>query len=256
MKKETVGTLIMMILSLVVVVGFVLTAPIPQDPGYHSFSDTVMRWATPNALNVWSNLPFLIVGIMGIWALSGKRRRDVAILDSNYWAYVMLFFGAALVGVGSSYYHLAPSNQALVWDRLPMTLAFMAFFSIIISETVSETWGRRLLIPLLIVGVSSVAYWWFTENRGAGDLRFYAVVQFYPILSIPIMLFCFRTRFSHVSAYWWLLATYAAAKVFETFDAQIHAALGVISGHSIKHVLPAIGLYVLIRSFRKRSPQQ
>ena len=29
-----------------------------------------------------------------------------------------------LTAVGSSYYHLAPDNERLFWDRLPMTIAF------------------------------------------------------------------------------------------------------------------------------------
>ncbi len=253
MNRQTIGTVLIAILSAAVVVAFFFFEPIPQDPAYHSFSDTETMLSIPNALNVLSNVPFLIVGLMGLLALARARDGFVTILASNHWAYVTLFLGAGLVGFGSGYYHLWPNNETLVWDRMPMTIAFMGFFSIIISEYVSEYWGRRLLIPLLIIGIGSVVYWWVTESQGAGDLRYYAVVQFFPILCIPIMLLCYSPRYTHVSGYWLLLATYAAAKLFETFDSQIHSTLVVISGHSIKHVFPAIGLYLLIRSYRQRT---
>ena len=113
-------------------------------------------------------------------------KQPLNILSNNKHSYLFLFLGSILVGLGSGYYHISPNNETLVWDRIPMTVAFMALYSIIISEFVSVKAGRLLLFPLIIIGVCSVIYWQFTEVSGAGDLRFYAVVQFFPILTIPI----------------------------------------------------------------------
>ncbi len=113
--------------------------------------------------------------------------------------------------------------------------------------------GKALLYPLLIVGIASVFYWEHTEIKGAGDLRLYALVQFLPMLIIPVILLLFRPRFTLVSGYWWLLLAYLLAKVFEHFDAQIFSALSFISGHSIKHIAAAIGVYLLLFSYEKRA---
>jgi hypothetical protein len=165
----------------------------------------------------------------------------------------LLFFGTFLVGFGSGYYHLDPNNQTLVWDRLPITVAFMALFSIIISEFISVRSGKTLLLPLILAGILSVAYWQFSEIRGEGDLRFYALVQFYPMLAIPIILICYRSRCTYVYAYWCLLLAYIIAKLFEHFDAEVYNVSGFISGHSLKHLAAALGMYVLLVSYQKRN---
>jgi hypothetical protein len=237
---------------IVVIAIFFLVDPVSQSLDYHIFSDAKGLSYLPNTLNVLSNVPFILVGIIGLIAMYKQGKRPLNILIVNKLSYLFLFLGSVLVGLGSGYYHISPSNEALVWDRIPMTIAFMGLYSIIISEFVSEKVGKLSLIPLVVIGISSVLYWRFTEIGGAGDLRFYAVVQFFPILTIPIMLIFFRPKFDHTIGYWVLISSYVGAKVFETFDYQIHGVLQVISGHSIKHVLPALGLYYLIVIYQKR----
>ena len=178
---------------------------------------------------------------------------DLIILDEIKSAYILLFLGVVLVSFGSGYYHLRPNNLTLVWDRIPMTIAFMALFSIIICEFISIRVGKALLIPLVLAGIASVTYWHYTEIRGQGDLRFYGIVQFMPVLVIPLILIGFRARFSNVAAYWGLILAYIAAKLFEHFDDQVFYLLGYISGHSIKHIVAALGLYILLTSYRSRS---
>ncbi|MFK7794168.1 MAG: alkaline phytoceramidase [Gammaproteobacteria bacterium] len=250
MQKEKVGLLLIIGSAIAVLLALLTRAPIPQDLAYHDFSDSVGMFNIPNILNVLSNLPFILVGLLGLHRLS--RINSLNIVNENKLAYVALFFGTTLVAFGSSYYHLWPDNQTLVWDRLPMTIAFMGLFSIVISEYISIKLGKILLAPLLALGLLSVFYWHVTEANGEGDLRFYAIVQFFPMLAIPIILLTFKSSFSHASGYWWLLAAYIAAKLFEHFDAAIHDLLIVVSGHSIKHVAAAIGVYILLRSYESR----
>ena len=250
-KKETAGILLIIAIGLIAVIAMFLQAPVAQDPDYHRFTDARELFSITNFCNVMSNLPFLIVGSLGLYKLVITNTLNIT--RELKASYVFLFTGVTFVAFGSGYYHLWPNNQTLVWDRLPMTIAFMALFSIIIGEFISVSVGKALLLPLILAGFSSVMYWHFTELRGEGDLRFYAFVQFFPMLVIPIILVCFRSRCTGLSAYWWLLMAYIAAKIFEYFDTAVYSALGLISGHSIKHIVAALGLYVLLASYEKRS---
>lgn len=232
--------------------GFFLLAsdPMPQDVKYHSFSDKKQIFSIPNAFNVLSNLPFLIVWLMGIYELS--KVNGLNIQTENKYAYYAFFSGVGLISIGSGYYHLWPNNQTLVWDRLPMAIAFMGLFSVVISEFISIKLGKKSLFPLLLVGVFSVLYWVITEMNEVGDMRKYFAVQFFPMLAIPIIILFFKSSFTSVSSYWWLLSAYIIAKLFERFDHQIHEILVIISGHSLKHITAAVGLYILLKSYKVR----
>lgn len=250
MKKEKLGFVLITVLTLFAFLAILNLEPIAQDLDYHNFKDSRDLFGVPNFWNVASNIPFLFVGGFGLYRL--LIAKDLVIMDEIRIAYILLFVGAGLVSFGSGYYHLWPTNQTLVWDRLPMTVAFMALFSIIISEFISVRVGSALLFPLVLAGISSVIYWHFTEAGGAGDLRYYAIVQFLPLFVIPVMLASFKSRYTQVVAYWGLISTYLAAKIFEHFDGAVFDLLTYISGHSIKHIVAALGLYILLISYRRR----
>jgi len=149
----------------------------------------------------------------------------------------------------SGYYHLNPNNHTLVWDRLPMTIAFMSLFSIIISEFIDQRKGKLLLYPFLVIGIGSVLFWQWSD-----DLRFYALVQFLPIILMPLIIFNYSSKFTKTSGYWWLLLAYVLAKFFEFYDSQVfNLFAGVISGHSIKHIVAALGMYILLSTYLGRS---
>lgn len=249
-NKEKTGAIIILLLSLSVIITLFLQAPIAQDQNYHHFVDTNNIFGLPNFWNVVSNLPFLFVGLLGVWWLISDK---AVYLREIKLTYLILFIAIVLVALGSAYYHLQPNNSTLLWDRLPMTIAFMALFSIIISELISIKLGRLLLLPLLIVGVLSVVYWHFSELSEQGDLRFYILIQFLPILIIPVILIFFTSTFSAKNAYYLLLATYLIAKILEYFDAEIYEVIPLLSGHSLKHIVAAFGIYLLIRSYQRRS---
>ena len=237
------------IIVAVVVAVFTLTSPIPQDPAYHHFSDQRDLLGIANFWNVISNLPFLIVGIAGL-SIVFLYADEVCVREASA-AYVTLFSGIVLTAIGSAYYHLTPSNEALVWDRLPMTIGFAGLLSVIVAEFISPAVARRLLLPLLVIGFGSVEYWTWTESQGAGDLRPYALVQFLPMLLIPVILLTHKPIIGETRYFWWMLFFYGVAKLFEFFDAEIFALGGLISGHSLKHVAaaitPAVFAYAPIR---------
>jgi hypothetical protein len=221
----------------------------PQDPAYHQFADDRLITGVSNFWNVSSNVAFILVGLLGIVTL---LLRSTASLPSGALPiYALFFVSLILVGLGSGYYHLAPNNPTLVWDRLPMTLAFMAFFCAIVGEFISYKLALRLLIPLVILGGMSVVYWAYTESINQGDLRFYIVIQFLPMLLIPLILFLYKGNSRYSPYIWMVLAWYVLSKLFEFWDQPIYELTGSVSGHALKHVAAAIGtffFYLLVRS--------
>lgn len=227
--------------------GVFLLEPIPQDPAYHGFADRREYFGVPNFWNVVSNLPFLVAGALGFLVAGRLASAGIAAQYRVYCA------GVALVAFGSGWYHLAPSNATLVWDRLPMTVAFMALFAAVLADRISWFFGRAVLWPLVATGIASIAWWARTELAGQGDLRAYALVQFLPMLLVPLILLMWRD--GSLSAKWlWLgFGAYALAKLAEHFDAGILALTGFVGGHCLKHLLAALAAWWIVRAFH-RSP--
>src|SRR5687767_3952118 len=118
------------ILILVTVISFLIVFSmnrVGQDPAFHSFADQRNFFGIPNFYNVITNVPFVIVGVAGlIFFLSNKDG------DKQLPARVILFVSVIAIGFGSAWYHYNPANSSLVWDRIPMTLTFMSYFSIVV----------------------------------------------------------------------------------------------------------------------------
>jgi len=231
--------------AVIAICGAFLLQPIPQDPAYHAFADDARWFGVPNFWNVATNLPFLFAGLAGLVRV--QRLSDV-MLGLHYRVFCI---GVALVSFGSAYYHFDPSTPALVWDRLPMTVAFMALFAAVLMDRVSTQLGRALLWPLVAVGIASIAWWSHTELAGRGDLRPYALVQFLPMLLLPLILLLSKGGGLGAPFLWMSLGAYGAAKLAEHFDPVIFDATGVFSGHSLKHLFAALGAWWAIRAFQK-----
>jgi len=213
----------------------------------------------PNFLNVASNLPFFVVGVLGLWLL---LRQDAVgpnrpVLEAvERWPFLVFFAGVLLTGFGSSYYHLAPGNDRLVWDRLPITVAFMGFFAGMIGERIGVRAGAWLLGPLVWLGFVSVLSWHLGERRGAGDLRLYGFVQFYPLLTIPLLIWLFPARYTRAGYVFVALGWYLLAKVLEVgpVDHAVYDATRLVSGHTLKHLAAAAGAFWLLLMVKYRRP--
>ena len=118
MKNQKTGYLLLILSAIIIIIGFVLSSPIIQLEEYHDFADKRKILGMPNFWDVASNIPFLIVGILGLMSLKN--------IASNYLPYLIFFVGITLCFFGSAYYHWSPTTETLVWDRLPMTIAFMS----------------------------------------------------------------------------------------------------------------------------------
>jgi hypothetical protein len=224
-------------------------ATIPQDPAYHRFVDQRSLWGLPNFWNVVSNFPLLPVGLAGV--LGVARRHWEGTRTPARAAYIAFFVGVALTGIGSAWYHLDPTNDTLVWDRLPMTIAFMGLFTAILTEHLHPR-AQRALPWLLALGVGSVAYWSVSEHFGAGDLRPYALVQFLPAVLIPVVLVSYPGSYIRDSDLVVVLLFYALSKLAEHFDGALYTLTGTLSGHTLKHLLAALAAYWVLRMLRLR----
>ncbi len=252
LNKREIGLVLLLAITLFVITIVLFADPIAQDQQYHQFHDTQIIFGIPNFWNVISNIVFLFVGLRGVkWMTKVNTSSYLSELKLVYW---VLFVSLTCIGIGSSYYHLSPNNNTLVWDRLPMTVAFMSLFSIIIAEFISIKLGRKLFVPLLITGTLSVVYWQYTEQLGQGDLRLYVLVQFLPVLLIPVILLMFESVFTHKRAYWLMIGAYGAAKLLEYFDSEV-AEIISISGHTLKHLVAGLGIYLLVSAYNKRLSQ-
>jgi hypothetical protein len=238
---------IIVALTALVIAGAFLAPPIAQDPAYHLFADTRAFSGVANVNDVISNLPFLAVGIWGLVFLWRAPAGVAGLRDPLGLPFGLYFIGVALVAVGSAYYHLAPTNQTLFWDRLPMTIAFMALFSAVIIDRIDQRWGMRLLPVLIVLGIASVVHWSMTEAAGQGDLRPYAIVQFFPMLTIPLICILFPPRSLNARYVVAMGCLYGLAKVFEHFDHALFDFLGgSVSGHTMKHLAAAAAAYMAV----------
>lgn len=205
----------------------------------------------PNGLNVVSNAPFAVVGLLGLATVSSRRRRAPAFRDPwERWPYAALFAGMGLTAIGSSFYHLAPDNARLVWDRLPMTLGFMGLLTAVIAERIGVRAARRAFWPLLAAGAASVGYWYWTDLRGAEDLRFYGFVQFGSLAIVLLLLVVYPDPYRNRAYLFAGVGAYVAAKLFEAADRQIFALGNVVSGHTLKHLAAAAGAGIVIAMLR------
>jgi hypothetical protein len=234
---------------LVVLVATALLPVIPQPQAYHHFADRRRLVGIPNALDVLSNAGFAVVGLAGLrWA------RPAAFPDSRARpAWLVTFTAVAVTALGSAYYHLAPDDFRLTWDRLPMSVGFMSIAAILVGERFGALAGRRLLPRLVLAGVASVVWWDHGVRHGGGNLFPYLVVQFGTMAALPLLLLGRRSaaagpRAPFVAA----LVLYVVAKVLEDHDRAVFDTLGV-SGHTLKHLVAAAAIGVLALEVRRRA---
>ncbi|KAH0988684.1 hypothetical protein GBA52_000167 [Prunus armeniaca] len=243
MKKRTVYAWGVAILSFVVLM--IVTPAIPQSEAYHDFADQREFLGIPNTLNVVSNFPFLVIGLIGL-VLCYYGDYFKFSLQGELWGWTCFYIGVAAVAIGSSYYHLKPNDACLVWDRLPMTIAFTSIIAIFIIERIDERKGTISIIPLLLAGIVSILFF--------DDLRPYAMVQFLPCIAIPVMAILLPPMYTH-STYWlWAAGFYLLAKVEEAADKVIYDwTHHIVSGHTLKHLCAAMVPVFLTLMLAKRT---
>ncbi len=269
----------LLVLAAVVAVAVAsLLDPIAQDPRYHAFADDRAGAGLPNVANVASNLPFVLVGALGLWRARRAARSRLPLL--------VFFGGVFLTGFGSAWYHLAPDNARLVWDRLPLGASCMALLCVVIDRRLGVVPARRLLVPFVLFGLGSVAWWAWGDMRGVGDLRAYGLAQFFPVLGIVVLLWPLPQQGAPGAAggpaartagvagdeeaagaadvsgrpdgltaiLCRMLLFYVAAKLAEHWDGEVYEVGLVVSGHTLKHLFAAAAAASLLPLAAPRAP--
>jgi hypothetical protein len=205
-----------------------------QNPADNIYADQRTFFGIPNFVDVISNLPFLIVGIMG---LCNKRCRG----------YRRVFFWAIIaVSFGSGFYHLDSDNLRLFWDRFPMIVALTALFAIVAQERISSSVVRWLGPLVIIGGATALLYWIVTQMNGDGDLRPYLLFEYFPVLTIPLLCLFYphkSDRYFYTGILFYVAATVGEGADLKIFDLTHE----IISGHTLKHILAALGAYCIYR---------
>jgi hypothetical protein len=244
-------------LALAIVLGIaaLLVPRADLPPSYHHFADQRGWLGIPHFADVASNIVFLIAGSWGLAFLSRKSSLGQFVDARERWPYLVVFLGLLLTAFGSAYYHLAPDNDRLVLDRVPMTIVFMPLVSALIAERVNLKLGLWFLPILTAVGIGSVIQWHWTALHGAGDLRFFGAVQLYAVLALFAALLL-PPRYTHGSDLLVVAGLYVLAKICETADRQIFSIGHIVSGHTLKHLAAGAAGYWILRMLQKRQPIQ
>ena len=238
--------------GLLLVIAVMLLPRIPRDPAYLDLADRRSLFGIPNAADVLSNLLFAWVGVHGLYLMT--KPGHLRLQRGLEAVYAVFFVSLVLVAAGSAWYHWVLDYATLALDRVPITFIFASLFTAMLGERVSVRLARRLFPVFIAIGAASVAWWYYSELEGLGDLRAYLLVQLVPVVLIPIMLQICKPAYTRSSDIWWILAWFVVARLCELLDRQIFDWLGFVSGHTLKHLTAGVASLVYLRHLQLRRP--
>jgi hypothetical protein len=229
-----------------------LAGPHVAQPAHiHDYADQRAVWGIPCALDVLSNLPFALMGALGLFQLARLPRQAP---DRAQRLCAGLFFAGLLVtALGSSWYHLRADDPGLAVDRIAMSVAFAGLLGLLAATRISGRSGIALAIALLVLAPLSVLAWLLT-----GNVLAWAVVQFGGLLLVLLLPATVPPLPGALDVRWILVvAAYALAKLFELADHVVYAATGeLLSGHTIKHVAAALAAWPVLAAIAQRADRQ
>lgn len=237
--------------TLTAVIALILYGPIAQLESYHNFADQRAWLGIPNAADVLSSLGFAVIGcwgLHGLWSQGNERA-----IRAGWPGYRLFLLSLILTTLGSAFYHLAPDNGLLIWDRLPIALACGGLLAGVRADWVPNVNAARTAALLATVAMASVLWWYVTQTNGQGDLRPYLLLQALPLFLIPLWQFLYHAPRADRLAFGVAIALYAAAKVAELLDHQVFASLHWMSGHTLKHLLATAAAAVIAGRLLRRS---
>jgi hypothetical protein len=203
-------------------------------PHGHPFVDARTWLGIPNALDVLSNLPFVV---LGVWLL----RRAAG---SN--AVRVLGIGLLLTGFGSALYHWVPTAHTLVADRLGMAVAFAGALALATQGWLGAQAGRGALLLLLPTALLAAVL------PAQGNLLPWVLVQFGGVLWLLLAAWAPRLEGSLPVRWGLVVAGYALAKVLEMHDTETFQWTGGwVSGHSLKHLAAAAAVLPVVAALRR-----
>lgn len=226
-----------------------MLGPLPQDPAYHALADTRnLQGVVSRAGDILTNLAIFAAGLFG---LALRSRMNVA---PEARAVVNVLIAASiLTALGSAYYHLAPANATLIWDRLGIAVVLSSLLVIVMADRLHPLFAREALWPFTGLGIASVVLWGVTEAMGQEDLLLYLVVRFGAGAAIVLLLILRPPRYTGTV---WLFAAVLceiAMAFLERIDHEVFRLTGgLASGHNLKHVLAGIALAFVFWWLRAR----
>ncbi len=239
MKANTSRLELALIATCLALVLLALLGPaIAQPADHHHFADQRALWGIPCAWDVLSNLPFALLGLVGLgWLVAvpapGRTQRACA----------ALFFGGLVVtATCSAWYHLQPNDAGLVIDRLGMVFAFAGLLGLAVVDRISGRAGLAMAAMVLVLGPWSVQVW-----ASSGNVLAWCVLQFG---GMALMLWLATLRpvagalGLRLGA---ILLIYSAAKALELADHAVFDLTGqLVSGHTLKHVVAGLAALPVI----------
>ncbi|CAJ2675212.1 unnamed protein product [Trifolium pratense] len=219
---------------------FLFSPKIPRSPNYHQFADMRNLLGVPNTLNVITNFPFLVVGVLGlILALEGGFFTISSQAEISTW--ILFYAGILGVAFGSVYYHMKPDNNRVLWDTLPMMVAYSSLFSSLVVERIGQRIGLGCMCALLFAAFTCIVY-----ERIYDDIRLCLMFQLILPLAIAAVAYMYPSNYTH-STYWFSsIGIYLLAKLEAVSDKKLYRANNyVISGHSLEHVCLALIPFLL-----------
>lgn len=219
-----------------------------QYAHYHNFADQRTFFNLHYAMDVLSNVLFLI---MGIWGLIRIKLCGDSLPRAWRFFCLVFFAGFVLTFLGSSWYHLFPIDSRLVVDRLGMAVIFAGLLGLSACERISTRAGFWVLLVLLLGSVASLWIW-----RETGNFSPWAVVQAGGMLMV-LWLACLKQAdakdgsMPH-TALGIVILWYALAKVCELFDHNFFLwSHSIISGHSLKHLIAACAALPILKVLKQ-----
>lgn len=234
------------VITLLSILGLSWLGIIPQLDNYHAFADQTnvhtLFGVVPHAIDVLSNLFFVIAALFGLWVLGATNKRPAR------WGYVSFFLCLLATSLGSSFYHWAPDDQRLFWDRLPIALA-CASLLVAVRADIFPARGKALIAGewvLMMLAACASVYWW----RATGDLRWYLLLQVLTLCLIPLWQAIYAAPMRQRRLFGVAILCYILAKLCESFDHAILQHAMIISGHSLKHIFAALAAMWIAWSLR------
>ena len=243
-------TLLLIGLTLLAVALALFLPAIPKTIAYHDFANKRTAYGIENFLDVTSNVAFALARGAGLLLVLRPRTSFASRPNTGpTWSSASACAHRRRLVL----LHLEPNNETLFWDRLPMTIAFMSLISAQIVDRIDVRTGLLALVPMLLIGIGTVVYWIVTERQGRGNVMPYVVLQAYVVIVLLKLTAMHPSRYTHGNAIYAVFAGYLLAKVFEHYDRQIFELTGVVSGHTLKHVVAGLaGVPVAYMLWRRR----
>ena len=188
----------------------------PLRPSYHDFADQRRFLGISNSMDTFSNLAIALPAMYLI-----QKQQKVSLLSVHI----------LLLAILSTYYHVRPTHERIFWDMMALATTHAVILSFFVKE--------EYAMIAYICSILSVIYW-----RTYNDLRPYTLV----ILGIPLYIILTLYDNKKVTNYIYVIAGLVImTRVVEKYDKQVYALTGkMISGHTLKHVLGGLTLWVAI----------